>query len=408
MKSILRLFVLVAAFCATQAVAKSPIRPGDRVAIVGNTFADQLRIHGYLETVLFQSSKVSIRNLGWGGDMLAARDRPTGFPSEESSLMEHKTDVIIACFGMGESFGGEEGIKNFKADLQSFISSHAGKKYNGKSDVRLILVSPIAYEDLGKRTPARERRNRELQAYSHAMRDVAGSARLPFVDLFETSRYVMDEKEGPNLTTNGIHLNSFGYWAISHAFLDQLTGEPRKRWVLRIDAKSKTGRAEGVELSRISPDQKGVSFKVEESSAPSLRPPGEGGVDLPPQLAGRRDTLIVTNLAPGSYTLIVDDQEVVTAKHDAWERGIAIDSTPSHLKLEELRSAINDKNLQFTYSWKALNQVHIVGERRKSPSGRALPKEIIEFNTLANKREADLKGHLQGKVRQWHLVPAKQ
>ena len=61
-------FILVAA--ATAAFAESPIRPGDRVAIVGNTFADQIREHGYLETLLLQRTRenpVSIRNLGWGG-----------------------------------------------------------------------------------------------------------------------------------------------------------------------------------------------------------------------------------------------------------------------------------------------------------------------------------------------------
>ena len=26
----------------------APVLPGDRVAIVGNTFADQIRIHGYI------------------------------------------------------------------------------------------------------------------------------------------------------------------------------------------------------------------------------------------------------------------------------------------------------------------------------------------------------------------------
>lgn len=81
--------------------AESPIRPGDHVAIVGNTFADQLRIHGYLETLLLHrwpDNPVSIRNFGWGGDMLTARDRPTNFPSEESTLKAHQTDVIVACF----------------------------------------------------------------------------------------------------------------------------------------------------------------------------------------------------------------------------------------------------------------------------------------------------------------------
>ena len=101
--------------------------------------------------------------------MLTARDRPTGFPTEESTLTAHKTDVIIACFGMGESFAGEKGLEEFKSQLKALIDSHTGKKYNGKSKVRLILVSPIAYEDLGKLTPGRDKRNRELQAYARAM-----------------------------------------------------------------------------------------------------------------------------------------------------------------------------------------------------------------------------------------------
>ena len=46
----LPLFIL-AFFPLAEASAGSFIRPGDRVAILGNTYADQLRIHGYLETL---------------------------------------------------------------------------------------------------------------------------------------------------------------------------------------------------------------------------------------------------------------------------------------------------------------------------------------------------------------------
>ena len=185
---------------------ESLIQPGDRIAIVGNTFADQLRIHGYLETLLLQHTNrepVSIRNLGWAGDMLAARDRPTGFPTEESTLLAHRTDVIIACFGMGESFGGTQGLEDFRDKLRAFIGSHAGKSYNGKSEVRLILVSPIAYEDLGGRTPNGPLRNQDLEAYTRSMRGVAQETGAHFVDLFQPSRYLMDEPTGPNLTNNG-------------------------------------------------------------------------------------------------------------------------------------------------------------------------------------------------------------
>ena len=374
---------------AALATADSPIQPGDRIAIIGNTFADQLRIHGYLETLLLQHSRenpVSIRNLGWGGDMLTARDRPTGFPTEESTLTAHKADMVIACFGMGESFAGEKGLDEFKSQLAAFIDSHSGKKYNGKSEVRLILVSPIACEDLGKLTPSRDRRNHELLAYTRAMREVATDAEVPFVDLFEASRYLMDEAVGPKLTNNGIHLNSYGYWAISHAFFKQLAADDRfpnqASWLLRVDAATKSSDGRGVRVFDLATDESGLSFQVTEKSAPTLRPPTDQ--PLPPQLESVRDTLIIENLKPGKYRLMIDEKPVATAMAQTWAEGVAVDSSPAHRASEAYRAVVNDKNLQFTYSWKALNQVHIVGERRGSPSGKSLPEEVIEFNRLAN------------------------
>lgn len=47
-------------------LVEAPIHPEDRVAIVGNIFADQIREHGYLETLLWQRTRenpLSIKNL---------------------------------------------------------------------------------------------------------------------------------------------------------------------------------------------------------------------------------------------------------------------------------------------------------------------------------------------------------
>ena len=388
--------------------AEPLIRAGDRIAIVGNTFADQLRNHGYLETLLQQRTNVSIRNLGWAGDMLTARDRPTGFPSEEETLTKHKTDVIIACFGMGESFDGEAGLEGFRSDLKAFIASHASKRYNGSSEVRLILVSPIAHEDLGKLTPAVEKRNADLGAYTKAMQEVATDASLPFVSLFGMSHYLMSGRAGSSLTTNGITLNACGYWAISHVFFQQLTGERCRPWFVSLDAKGPVSAYKGVNVSKIVSEESTVSFTVTELSVPSLPPPT--GSELPPHLTSQRDHLAVANLAPGDYTLTVDGQEVITASHDRWTEGVPIDATPSHRDVEALRAAINDKNRQFTYSWKALNQVHIVGERKRSPSGQSLPSEVVEFDNIAKQRETEIAKYDDRlpRKRQWRLAPAKK
>ncbi len=411
MKTIRSISTLLWACLATAlAFADPPIQPGDRIAIVGNTFADQLRIHGYLETLLLQQSlekPVSVRNLGWGGDMLTARDRPTGFPSEESTLRDHQTDVIIACFGMGESFGGEEGLQPFQEQLRTFIASHSGKKYNGKSEVRLILVSPIACEDHGALTPARDKRNRDLQSYTLAMRDVAADAGVPFVDLFEPSLYLMDEPVGPKLTTNGIHLTPYGYWAISHSFCGQLIGRPvnERAWLIRIDAAAKTSDATGVVCGDLTSHNSGLRFEVVERVPPKLPPPSNS--PLPPQLAFVRDTLIVVNLAEGKHQLTIDGEPIATATAKQWSEGVAIDNSPAHKSIEAFRAAVNDKNLQYTYSWKALNQVHIVGERKQSPSGRALPGEVIEFLRIAKERAKGLGQGTRLKTRVWKLLPVE-
>ncbi len=393
---------------AVCAAAEPPIRAGDRIAIIGNTFADQLRIHGYLETLLLQHTHkhpVSIRNLGWGGDMLSARDRPTGFPTEESTLTKHKTDVIIACFGMGESFAGEEGLQEFKSQLKALIDSHAGKQYNGKSEVRLILVSPIACEDLGKLTPAHEKRNRELRAYTQAMREVATGAGVPFVDLFEPSRFLMDERIGPTLTNNGIHLNAYGYWAISHTFFDQLMADDQipdqPSWSIGIDASTLSSVGRDVGIHDLANNESGLSFHTTAQFAPRVPPPN--AEPLPAKLESVRDRLVVDNLKPGKYVLTVDQEHVTTATAEQWAEGVAVDASPAHKAAETYRANVNDKNLQFTYSWKALNQVHIVGERKKSPSGRKLPEEVIEFNALAEERDAALRRGMEPRTRHWRL-----
>ena len=379
------------------------------MAIVGNTFADQLRVHGYLETLLLQHTKenpVSVRNLGWAGDMLTKRDRPTNFPTEESTLVDHKTDVIIGCFGMGESFEGEEGLEAFKKDLADFITSHHGKKYNGTDPVRLILVSPIAHEDLGKLTPMKEKRNVQLESYTKAMAEVAETHEVPFVDLFAPTKYVMEEKDAPKLTTNGIHLNPYGYWAVSKFMFESLISEDKQPvsdqiWEIVIDAKEGKSSSKGVALDDVKIEKGSIRFTVKEEIGPTLAPPI--GEELPPQLREKQDKLVVQHLPAGDYRLTVDGEEVVTASAGEWDFGVVIDSTPAHKEAEALREAVNDKNLQFVYSWKAYNQVHIVGERKKSPSGRALPGEVIEFNEISKKRDAKLRSEIVLKTRAWRL-----
>lgn len=395
------LFFIGSGLLSAAANAESVIRDGDHIAIVGNTFADQLRTGGYMETLLQQHADVSLRNLGWAGDTLTSRDRPTNFPTEETTLTEQETDVIIACFGMGESFEGERGIGAFKSELKGFVGSHETKKYNGKSAAKLVLVSPIAYEDHGGRTPNVAGRNKDLMAYTAVMKEVAAEEDVAFIDLYAPTRAMMDEAGDTKITTNGIHLTPLGYWAVSHIIAENLVDGSGEPWKLTIDAKATSGTGVGVELAGIEAEKKNLSFSVSEDTAASPPPPGE---EVPPFFAKERDTLVVKNLDPGEYTLTVEGVKIATANHAEWAQGVVIDASPAHREVEGFRAEVNEKNLQFLYNWKALNQVHIVGERKSSPSGRSLPAEQVEFNELAKQKEKILREPREAKTREWKLI----
>ena len=76
---------------------------------------------------------------------------------------------------------------------------------------RLIFLSPIAHEDLGRPLPDPSKHNRELGLYRDAIKKVAAERSAWFVDLDEPTVSAQVYGIGP-LTDNGINLTHYGYW----------------------------------------------------------------------------------------------------------------------------------------------------------------------------------------------------
>jgi putative heme-binding domain-containing protein len=192
---------------------KLELRPGDRIAILGNTLADRMQHFGTFETLLhsrFPRHELVVRNLGFSGDELTLRLRSANFGSPDEHLRFAQADVILAFFGYNESFGGAAGLAKFKQDLAEFIQHTLGEKYNGKTAPRLVLFSPIAHEDLHDRNlPDGKENNARLKLYTAAMAEVARERRVAFVDLF-TPSLALYARSDTRLTINGIHLNRTG------------------------------------------------------------------------------------------------------------------------------------------------------------------------------------------------------
>jgi glucose/arabinose dehydrogenase len=220
--------------CAAVAVAAEPLQlqKGDRVVLVGNALAERMQYFNHFETRLhsrFPEHELVVRNLGWSADEIKLRPRSKDFRDHGHLLSDHKPHVILAFWGFNESFAGPEGIARFEADLAEFLTSPqnidkfstARSNWDRTADRskdlpkletlrEIVLISPIAYENLGVSThPDGTRHNENLKLYTEAMGRVAAQHKVKFIDLFTPTLAAMQGGK-EKLTINGVHLNEQG------------------------------------------------------------------------------------------------------------------------------------------------------------------------------------------------------
>ena len=194
---------------------------GDRICFIGNLLLDGERRYGHLETLIHQhhpKHELTVRNLAWPADEIDLMPRPDNFGDLDQHLTYFKADVIIAAYGYNESFAGEEGLPAFKERLDKFLTNLKSKAYNGKVAPRVVLVSPTASEAM-----AADTNNSRLQSYSAAMKEVASSQKVGFVDAFNKSIVGINYSEA--MTIDGHQLTSSGHHNFSRVVSLALFGK---------------------------------------------------------------------------------------------------------------------------------------------------------------------------------------
>ncbi|MCH2379785.1 MAG: GDSL-type esterase/lipase family protein, partial [Pedosphaera sp.] len=198
---------------------------GTRIAFIGNTLLDRAQDFGYFEAAMqqaFPKHKLTVRNLTWAADALGTEPRPANFADVEQHLTIAKADVIFAAYGFNESFAGESGLPEFRQKLMTYVAGLKAKAFNGKTGPRIVLVSPIANENV-KGVAAADRNNKNLAAYTKVMREVAAAQKVGFADVFAPTEKAM-ASGGSDLTINGCHLNDAGYRVFAKALFAQTFG----------------------------------------------------------------------------------------------------------------------------------------------------------------------------------------
>lgn len=241
------------AFKLTQSNALK-VNKGARIVLLGNNLGSRMLNYDYFEPemqVRYPDQSLYIRNMCDPGDTPGFRPRssrfsPWAFPGAERFQTEYanpsdsqgqfespdewltrlRADVIVAFFGYNESFQGPEGLANYKAELDAFIKHTLNQQYNGTAAPQLVLVSPIAFEDLSGThdLPNGKRENENLLLYTNAMKAVAAQNKVFFVDAFTPSRAWYAASAEP-LTIDGSQLTDAGYKKFGVFLADQIFGK---------------------------------------------------------------------------------------------------------------------------------------------------------------------------------------
>ncbi|HSG69233.1 MAG TPA: GDSL-type esterase/lipase family protein, partial [Planctomycetaceae bacterium] len=226
MKQTLAALVLSVLFIPSiSPAAELELQQGDHICLVGNALGERMQHHNWWETLLhqkFPSKELTVRNLCFPGDEPNERIRSENFGSPDAHLTHSKASVVLYFFGFNESFAGVDGLQKFQSEIEQLVEHTKQQNYSGKGAPRIVLVSPIAFENTGdKNLPTGETQNKNLALYTTALSQAAQKTGVGFVDLFRPTLELF-EKSNQRLTLNGAHLNDDGYRELAGILMDGL------------------------------------------------------------------------------------------------------------------------------------------------------------------------------------------
>lgn len=206
------------------------LKPHDRIVIVGGTVAERMQHFNHFETRLharFPEHELVVKNLAWSADEVALRPRSQDFQNHGHSIRDHRASVVMAFWGFNESFGGIDRVGRFEEQLTAWVRETKGTKSNEGQEPKIVLVSPIAFENLhDANLPDGSDANASLEVYTATLEKVAKAEGCVFVDLFHPTLQAMEGDDQP-WTINGIHQSDRGDAAIAVILDRALFGEPK-------------------------------------------------------------------------------------------------------------------------------------------------------------------------------------
>src|SRR5687767_4450994 len=264
-----------AARAAGQASEKGGLRPGDYVAVVGDSITEQKQYSVFIEDYLLMckpAPDLRASQFGWGGET------SWGFAGRmENDLLRFKPTVATTCFGMND--GGYSPMNEDKAKRYHAAQTDIVRQMK-EAGVRFVVVgSPGAVDtDFFRRDPRDPSRAAEMSAMYNktlaSLRDIAKQVAkeqgVAFADVYGAMYDAMPrakEKFGEQYHVcgaDGFHPDANGHLLMAYAFLKGL-GCDGNIGTITIDAAAK--KAEASDGHKVLGEKSG-GFEIESTKYP--------------------------------------------------------------------------------------------------------------------------------------------
>lgn len=208
---------LLSSAVANPAAAAEPLlRAGDRLALVGGTFVEQMRSDASLEFELQTRRpdwRLTQRNVGWAGDNTFGFARKVfdtnpeqGFQRMQADLKLAEPTVILFAYGFAEASNGAQAVQQMEAGLTRLVET---AQADGR---RVILMQPFALP--GVLSPGY---TQQIEAAREVIGGVAKKHQLPVVS-----------PRCDHFTNDGMLPSSTGFQQIADDLADALVGRRQR------------------------------------------------------------------------------------------------------------------------------------------------------------------------------------
>ncbi len=423
------------------------INNGDRVVFLGDSITEQRLYTTYLEAywlTRYPTYRLSFRNVGWGGDTAWMRQRfqtdkdamYAAAPEVQQAMIEKavaaglgrdvlplKPTVVTIDFGMND-----HEYQAFRPDICSTYvrSQNQLTKILKASGARVALITPQPIEDR-RPDPDQDLRNQSLRQFSEALKGVAATQNVAFVDQFNPYMATMMKVRAanPNAFVGGgdaLHPGPAGQLIMAWSILKGL-GVPSVVSRVELDMARSLGKqvvvAENSQVSNVTLDKGVISFDRLDSALPMpVDDRAEQALQLIPFLEDLNCyTLKVAGLKSDYYDVRIDGESVggVTSEELAKGWNMVMVPSPVTRQSQEILKGVFKKNDLYFERWRKCQlNVRLTGDgtamfdsqgnSQLNPNLGPIPdldKQIAEW-------EAKIDAARQPKTHRIVLVPTKR